>query len=148
RAGLHQPDAVTDAGGVALVMRLDLAGPADDLAVEGVLDPVLHRHNDRLVHLVRHHEALADLAEAARLLGGRGLRPRAGRVTHAAPSSSIGAADSPSSRSRMTVYTRAMSCRTVRSRRLLSSCPVAIWKRRLKSSSFDSRRRSTSSSFV
>src|SRR5688500_4050951 len=41
-----------------------------------------------------------------------------------------------------------MSCRTVRSRRLLSSCPVAIWKRRLNSSSLASRTRSVSSSSV
>jgi ribosomal protein L29 len=36
--------------------------------------------------------------------------------------------------------------RTVRSRRLLSSCPVAIWKRRLNSSSLASRSRVSNSS--
>src|SRR6476660_5596899 len=39
-----------------------------------------------------------------------------------------------------------MSCQTVRSRRLLSSCPVAIWNRRLNSSSLASRSRVSNSS--
>src|SRR4051812_1788649 len=66
RTGLHQPDAVPYAGGVVLIVCLDLVGPADHLAVERVLNPVLHGYHDRLVHLVRHHQALTDLAVTPR----------------------------------------------------------------------------------
>src|SRR6478672_2522080 len=65
RAGLHDEDAVADSGGVGLVVRLDLAGAADDLAVEGVLDAVLDLDDNGLVHLVAHHVALAGLAVVA-----------------------------------------------------------------------------------
>src|SRR5258708_17713913 len=41
RPGLHQQDAVADAGGVLLVVRLQLRGAADDLAVPRVLHAVL-----------------------------------------------------------------------------------------------------------
>src|SRR5690606_14914835 len=64
RTGLHQKNAVTDASGVLLVVRLELAGAADDLAVQRVLDPVLDGDDDGLVHLVADHEALAGLAPA------------------------------------------------------------------------------------
>src|SRR5690554_5217946 len=46
RAGLHDQDAVADAGGVGLVVRLDLAALAQDLAVERVLDAVLDDDDD------------------------------------------------------------------------------------------------------
>src|ERR687895_85386 len=94
RAGLHQPDAVADAGRVGLVVRLDLARPADDLRVQRVLHAVLELDHDGLVHLVGHDQALTDLALPAGLLS---------RFAHAAPSSSLGAAERPSSRSRMIV---------------------------------------------
>src|SRR5690242_6527728 len=93
RTGLHQEDPVADAARVLLVVHLELAGAAQNLAVEGVLDAVLDLDDDRLVHLVADHQALANLA-------GRAHRGRA-LVTHAVTSS--GATESPSSRSRMIV---------------------------------------------
>src|SRR5882672_6425902 len=41
RPGLHEQDAVADAAGVGLVVGLEVAGTADDLAVQRVLDTVL-----------------------------------------------------------------------------------------------------------
>src|SRR4029078_8290352 len=41
RAGLHDEDAVADTGGVGLVVRLDVAGAADDARVAGRLYKVL-----------------------------------------------------------------------------------------------------------
>src|SRR3954462_171529 len=61
RTGLHQQHAVTDAARVLLVVHLELAGAAQNLAVEGVLDAVLDLDDDGLVHLVADHEALAHL---------------------------------------------------------------------------------------
>src|SRR4051812_22252945 len=105
RPGLHDLHTVTDAGDVLLVVHLELVRPADDLAVEGVLHTVLLLDDDGLRHLVAHHEALADLAEAPAL----GRAPRRGRtdglglnrLAHATPS--FGATERPSSRSRMIV---------------------------------------------
>src|SRR5487761_1459867 len=62
RPGLHQQHPVADAAGVVGVVRGVLLRPPDDLAVLGVLDPVLGEHHDGLVHLVADHEALAALA--------------------------------------------------------------------------------------
>src|SRR3954464_7026021 len=62
RTGLHDQDAVSDATVVLLVVGLQLARTAHDLAVEGVLDPVLDGHDDGLVHLVAHDQALTNLA--------------------------------------------------------------------------------------
>ena len=50
----------------AVVVRLDLAGPPQDLAVERVLDPVLDGDDDGLVHLVADDESLAGLAKCPR----------------------------------------------------------------------------------
>src|SRR4051812_42267991 len=94
RAGLHQEDPVADAARVLLVVHLELAGAAQNLAVEGVLDAVLDLDDDGLVHLVADHQALANLA-------GRANRRGRALVTHAVTSS--GATESPSSRSRMIV---------------------------------------------
>src|SRR5207344_3475030 len=65
RPGLHQSDTVTDSALVLLVVRLELARPPQDLAVERVFDPILDDHDNGLVHLVAHHKAFADLAKAA-----------------------------------------------------------------------------------
>ena len=82
-----------------LVVRLDLAGTADDLAVQRVLDAVLDLDDDGLVHLVADHQALAGLA--VRL--GSSSAAVVFFVAHACQlASSLGAAE-PSSRSRMTV---------------------------------------------
>src|SRR6187200_3328626 len=62
RAGLHDQDAVSDATVVLLVVGLQLARTAQDLPVEGVLDPVLDGHDNGLVHLVAHDKALTNLA--------------------------------------------------------------------------------------
>src|SRR3954451_13240280 len=77
RAGLHEEHAVADAALVVLVVRLVLAGPTKDLAVHGVLDAVLDRHDDGLVHLVGDDQALTDLAGV----------PLSGLLAHASPSS-------------------------------------------------------------
>src|SRR6478735_2054855 len=65
RPGLHEEDAVADAGAVLLVVSLQLAGAADDLAVHRVLEAVLDGDDDGLVHLVADDESLAGLAEPA-----------------------------------------------------------------------------------
>src|SRR5688500_17029394 len=92
RTGLHDQDAVTDAAVVLLVVRLQPRRLPHDLAVEGVLDAILHGHDHRLVHLVADHDALTGLARA----------PRGGLLTHAsAPSFSSlapGVVRMPSSR--------------------------------------------------
>src|SRR6476620_3800700 len=95
RPGLHQEDAVADAALVLLVVRLQLAGAAHDLAVQRVLHAVLDGHDHGLVHLVADDEALADLASVALNC----------LLAHAAPSSLLepGAVRMPSSRSRTTV---------------------------------------------
>src|SRR3954453_11401969 len=74
RPRLTDEDEVADAGDVALVVRLDLARAAQNLAVEGVLDAVLDLDDDGLVHLVADDVAAPLLAVAAgrRRLGGAG----------------------------------------------------------------------------
>src|SRR5487761_1324412 len=82
RPGLHQQHPVADAAGVVGVVRGVLLRAPDDLAVLGVLDPVLGEHHDGLVHLVADHEPLAGLAVRPPLVPGRlGLAARL-RVTH------------------------------------------------------------------
>src|ERR1022692_1762893 len=66
RPGLPQHHAVANATGIGLVVRHVLPGPADDLAVLRMLDPVLDHHDDGLVHLVADYQALPDLPVAAR----------------------------------------------------------------------------------
>src|SRR6266536_2492560 len=92
RPGLHEQHPVADAARVLLVVRLQLAGTAHHLAVQRVLDPVLDLDHDGLVHLVADDQALPDLAPPTRL---RSLT----LLTHEA--TSTGAAERPSSRSRM-----------------------------------------------
>src|SRR5699024_10667609 len=70
RSRLHDPHEVAHAGLIGLVVRLDLAGAADDLAVQAVLDAVLDLDDDGLVHLVGHDVAAADLALLAHRRGG------------------------------------------------------------------------------
>src|ERR1700712_1741936 len=65
RTGLADEHEVADAGGAGLVVRLDLAGPADDLAVQRVLHAVLDLDHDGLVHLVADDVAAAGLAVPA-----------------------------------------------------------------------------------
>src|SRR5262249_6691053 len=50
RPGLHQRDAVADAGVAVLVMRLHLLGGADDLAVERVHLAIFQLDDDGLLH--------------------------------------------------------------------------------------------------
>src|SRR4051812_25805067 len=92
RPGLHQQHPVADPARVLLVVRLQLAGTADDLAVQRVLDAVLDLDDDGLLHLVADHVSLAHLA----------LGPGS-RFVLAHAVTSLGAAESPSSRSRMIV---------------------------------------------
>src|SRR4051794_39557000 len=100
RAGLHEQDPVADAALVLLVVRLQLAGPAQHLAVQRVLHSVLDGHDHGLVHLVADDQALAGLAGVP--LCGACLS----LLAHASPSSLLsepGVARMPSSRSRTTV---------------------------------------------
>src|SRR5690349_689340 len=98
-AGLHDQDTVTDAAVVLLVVGLQLAGTAEHLAVQRVLDAVLDGDHDGLVHLVADDQPLADLARRALR---HGARTRV--LAHAAPSLfAPGAVRMPSSRSRTTV---------------------------------------------
>src|SRR6476660_6678815 len=103
RTRLHEQDPVADAALVLLVVRLQLAGAAHDLAVQRVLDAVLDGHDHGLVHLVADDQALTDLASVALDLVVGGL------LAHAAPPSELGSLSEPgvvrmpSSRSRTTV---------------------------------------------
>src|SRR5690349_4802174 len=100
RPGLHDQDPVADARSVLLVVRLDLARAAQDLAVERVLHAVLDLDHDGLVHLVAHHVTLTGLAVVA--VGRRhGLILHV--LTHADSSVVAGACPIPSSRSRSSV---------------------------------------------
>src|SRR5919107_4298578 len=78
RTGLHDPDPVADAALVLLVVRLQLAGAAQDLAVQRVLDAVLDGDDHGLLHLVADHQALTHLAGRA----GPGVLGRGGLVAH------------------------------------------------------------------
>src|ERR1700742_280144 len=73
RTGLHQRDAVADAGVAVLVVRLDLLGGPDDLAVQRVAHTVFELDHDGLLHLVADHVADAGLTPTARLRGGRSV---------------------------------------------------------------------------
>src|SRR3954470_7679290 len=105
RPGLHDLHAVADARDIVLVVGLQLARAAEDLAVEAVLHAVLDLDDDGLLHLVADDQALADLAVAtAGQAGPAGHGLVDGRLVggaHATPS--FGATDRPSSRSRMIV---------------------------------------------
>src|SRR5690606_8243695 len=65
RASLRDRDEVADAGGVVLVVCLDLRARADDLAVQRVLHAVLDLDDDGLVHLVARHITATHLAVPA-----------------------------------------------------------------------------------
>src|SRR5690348_13649248 len=73
RPGLHQRDAVADSGGAVLVVRLDLGGGPDDLAVQRVTHAVFELDHDGLLHLVADHVADAHLAAAPHLRVGRSV---------------------------------------------------------------------------
>src|SRR4051794_15500875 len=104
RPGLHDQHPVAHAALVLLVVDLELRGAPQDLAVQRVLDPVLDRDHDGLVHLVADDQALADLAPSATLCRLLLAALHSSSLTHAAPSfSAPGAVRMPSSRSRTTV---------------------------------------------
>src|SRR3954454_17704975 len=116
RPGLLDADPVTHTALVLLVVRLELAGPPQHLAVEPVLDAVLDGDDDRLLHLVADHQTLPDLAVGATrrlvlrlVLGDGGLVAHVRFLAHASPSCVPCASEPsgdfrmPSSRSRTTV---------------------------------------------
>jgi len=70
RAGLHHAYPVTNGGTVLLIVCLEPAGLTQHLAIQTVLDPILDRNHNGLVHLVADDVALADLTSAP-LCGGR-----------------------------------------------------------------------------
>ncbi len=57
RAGFHDTDGVADVAFVLLIVSHELGGLLDELAVLGVFDLTLDEDDDRLVHLVAHHDA-------------------------------------------------------------------------------------------
>src|SRR5689334_9070863 len=60
RAALLDPHPVTDLVLVGFVVRRELARALDDLLVDRVHDAAFDQDNDRLVHLVAHHDTLHD----------------------------------------------------------------------------------------
>src|SRR5690606_28435463 len=115
---------VADLAGVCRVMRVVALRAADELLVDRVHDATLDLDHDGLVVLVAHHHPLQNALRHRPLLYAR----------------------TPAARS--TVFTRAMSRRTCCTRAVLSSCPVARWKRRLNCSFFRFSSCSVSSSLV
>src|SRR4051812_35381317 len=102
RPGLHQRDTVADTGRLVLVVRLDLRGGPNDLAVQRMTLTRLQLDHDGLLHLVRDDIADRGLATVTRHLGaGRVLRALRG-ICHY-ESSPPGPAARPNSRSRNTV---------------------------------------------
>src|SRR5262245_49559825 len=130
RTGLGDANAVALVGVVRLVVGVEAPRLLQRLAVAPVAHPVDDRDDDGLVHLVGDHEAFPRLPGVGTraLLGGR----RWFAHVVAPSASSI-------SRSRSSVLQRAMSFFRTSIREKSSSCPVASWKRRLNSSSRDSR---------
>src|SRR6478609_2719868 len=105
RPRLHDQHEVAHARRALLVVRLDLAGASDDLAVERVLDPVLDLDHDGLVHLVAHDIAPARLAVRAVLGRGGGVL-----LSH------VSLTRSRSERYGCRAHARAGSCRSERCR--------------------------------
>src|SRR5689334_4205026 len=133
--GLLDADPVALLEVVDLVVGVEPGGPLEGLLVTPVADPVDDGHDHGLLHLGGDDGALPDLAAVGAVGGGRC------RVTHSFSPASAASI----SFSRSTVRIRAMSWRTAWSRAELSSWPVTIWKRRLKSSCLASARRFSSS---
>src|SRR5262245_52460751 len=107
RTGLHQRNPVADTGITVLVVRLDLCGGADDLAVERVALAIFQLDHDGLLHLVADDVTDRGLAATARLLRPRGALGALSFCHY--DSSPVGPEARPNSRSRSTVYTRAIS---------------------------------------
>src|SRR5262245_28480753 len=117
RARLHEADHVALFALVVLVVHLELAALADVPADRRVLDQTLDHHDARLVHLVRHDLADANLAATA--VVGRALdlcgHPLVPPLAVLLCSSSV--------------ITRAMSRRVLRILSELSSCRIELRKR-------------------
>src|SRR5688572_25025706 len=138
RPGLAHAHSVAFARIVRLVVRVEALRALQRLAVPAVLHAVDHRHDHRLVHLRRDHEPFPHLARVGTALGAL--------VRHQfSPSLSASASAASISRVRSNVSQRATSRRTCGIRAVFASCPVAFWKRRLNSSSLNSRSRLASS---
>src|SRR6476661_754971 len=73
RTGFHQGNPIADTGVTVLVVRLDLRGGADDLAVERVALTIFQLDHDGLLHLVADHVADTRLTTPTRLLGARSV---------------------------------------------------------------------------
>ena len=135
RTGLLDHHAVADVDVGVLGVREELARAPDVLLIHPVLDEVLDRHHDGLLHLVRdHHAGLGPLRCC--------LLPSFVRCLSSPFSSPVTRAD----RSSSSVLMRAISRRTSRIFIGFSIRPVARWKRSLNSCSRSSRSRAFSSS--
>ena len=109
------------------------------LAVAAVPHAVDDRDDDRLVHLRRHDDALPHLAR----VGARRRRSSSVIVGSSLAPRCLGGRDLALAQQRLDAGDLAPHLR--RSARVLSSWPVACWKRRLNSSSLVSRSRCSSS---
>src|SRR3954467_4617152 len=72
--GLHDADGVARLGLVLLVVRFELLGAADHLAVHRMLDSAFDGDNDRLLHFVAHNSANPRLTRGALYRGVLSLR--------------------------------------------------------------------------
>src|SRR5262245_1654167 len=133
--GLHEADGVPFLALGLLVVNLEAAAPAHVALVLRVLDQALDHDHDRLVHLVRHDLADADLPPAALV----GLLDHGFRHHAFSPF----AASRPRS-----VSTRAMSRRAARILSGLSSCRIEFLKRFWNNSSRSSPSLCSSSTCV
>src|SRR5262245_35591537 len=138
RPGLADPNAVALAGVVRLVVCVEALRALQRLAVATVLHAVDDCDDHRLVHLRRDHEPFPHLARVGTPLGALVNHQLSPSVPASASAASI-------SRARSRVSQRAISRRTCGSRAEFVSWPVAFWKRRLNSSSLNSRSRLASS---
>src|SRR5579875_2831203 len=69
RPGLLDPHQIADVTKVLLVMRFELAGAADRLAIDWMSPEIVDRNDGRLVHLVRRYPADLHQTTFRRVLG-------------------------------------------------------------------------------
>src|SRR5699024_4551865 len=135
RTGLSKTNTIADTGGVFFVVCFNSFGPTHDFAVQSVLFEVFYFDDDGFFHLVRNDYPSQSFAIVT-IWCGCGVNRLSHCVSSSAylrlfflslMSSSLASISSriPSSRSRSTVITRAMSRLTTLIRPVFSFYPVA-----------------------